>query len=88
MATLCSKAEMTIETLRRCRTEYKCENLWDLALQKSGKVLIEARPNLEFQDPKTPRLRKVPMKLEASIEEEVSDYTMFREAIDNYRINT
>ena len=65
-------------------------SVWDLAVQKSEKVkvLIEVRPHLEFQDPNAPRLRKVPMKLQASIGEEESDYTMFREAIDNCRTKT
>ena len=63
-------------------TEDKCENLWDLAVQnyEKVKVLIEAHPNLEFQDHKAPRLRKIPMKLQVSI-------ASVCEAIDNYWIN-
>ena len=45
-----------------------CGHMWELAVKHSEKVksLIKDHPNFEFQNPKTPRLRKVPLRLLSS----------------------
>ena len=86
--TLRKNAEMTIETLNRCRNDEDCKNLWELAINLGEKLkpLIKDYPNFEFKDPATPRLRKVPLRLQALVGEEGSEYAVVREPIDQYRI--
>ena len=89
VVTLRKNAEMTIETLKRCRNEKDCGHMWELSVKHSEKVksLIKDHPNFEFQNLKTPRLRKVLLRLQALIGEEGSEYSTFQEAIDQYRVN-
>ena len=89
VVTLRKNAEMTIETLKRCRNKNDCGHMWELAVKHSEKVKssIKDHPNFEFQNPETPKLRKVRLRLQALIGEEGSEYCTFQEAIDQYRVD-
>ena len=84
-------AEMTIETLRRCRTDEHAKNTWDLAMVRSREIkeLIKDNPLFDFEGPKVPRLQRIHLRLQALMGEEgdAEDH-VFHEAFDLYRVNT
>ena len=84
-------AEMTINTLKGCRNDENAKQIWDLAVGRSKKVkkLIEGNNFFDFADPKVPRLRRIPLRFQAGVDEEVGDDEyIFEEAFDLYRVNT
>ena len=89
IATLRKNANMTITTLKRCRTDDDFDNMWELTSKLSEKVQEVIRDtSFKFKDPSTKRSRKVSRRLQDLVGEERAETNTLQEQKDRYRIDT
>lgn len=83
-------ADLTIQTLRTCRTDEAFEQVWALtdSMSERFKELIKDWPRFSFRDATAPRSRQVSRRLLSLAGEAAEEPSVPRTAADYHRINT
>ena len=84
-----NNANMTVQSLKKCRSDQHHQNLWDLVMNISDKVKswVTESSFVDFLEASVPRPRKIPRKLQALVREEGSKAATFSPAFESYKVN-